>query len=110
VDDTDFFVHKIYDFVTEMGITLIYAHYSRWVIDLNRSPENKALYTDGRIITGLTPTTDFLGNPIYKSAAVEPDYEEIERRKKRYFQPYYNKITALLNSFKAISYFYFGNE
>ena len=101
VDDTDFFVHKIYDFVTEMGITLIYAHYSRWVIDLNRSPENKALYTDGRIITGLTPRTDFLGNPIYKSAAEEPDYEEIERRKERYFQPYYNKITEILNSFKT---------
>jgi len=101
VDDTDFFVHKIYDFVTDMGITLIYAHYSRWVIDLNRSPENKALYTDGRIITSLTPTTDFLGNPIYTSAVAEPNYEEVERRKALYFQPYYDKTTEILNAFKA---------
>ena len=101
VDDTDFFVHKIYDFVTEMGITLIYAHYSRWVIDLNRSPINKALYTDGRIITGLTPTTDFLGNALYHSKDVEPDFEEIERRKLLYFQSYYDKVTEILTEFKS---------
>jgi N-formylglutamate deformylase len=49
-----------------MGITIIHAVYSRWVIDLNRDPDSKPLYTDGRIITPLCPTTDFFGTPIYK--------------------------------------------
>lgn len=100
VDDTDFFVQDLYDFVSEMGITMIYAHYNRWVIDLNRSPENQALYNDGRIITSLTPTTDFFGNPIYKSTEFEPDSNEIERRKQTYFLPYYKKVQTILDGFK----------
>ena len=43
-DDTDFFVDDLYDFLPQMGITTICAQYSRWVIDLNRSPKNEALY------------------------------------------------------------------
>lgn len=99
-DDTDFFVNRLYNFVSEMGITMIYAHYNRWVIDLNRSPKNQALYNDGRIITGLTPTTDFFGNAIYKSIEQEPTAAEIERRKQAYFMPYYEKITTILTDFK----------
>src|SRR5690242_9403103 len=64
-DDTDWFVNKLYDFAPSMGMTMISAVYSRWVIDLNRDPKSKPLYSDGRIITGLCPTTNFLGEPIY---------------------------------------------
>jgi len=99
-DDTDFFVNDLYDFLPIIGITTIYAHYSRWVIDLNRSPENTALYDDGRIITNLTPTTNFLGNPIYANPVFKPKRKEVERRKKYYFQPYYDEITKLLNATK----------
>jgi len=100
LDDTDFFVDQLYDFLPRMGITTIRANYSRWVIDLNRSPENKALYNDDRIITQLTPTTDFLGNPIYANPIFKPKAKEIARRKKYYFQPYYHQITSLLTATK----------
>ena len=100
-DDTDFFVHRVYDFVSDLGITMIYAHYNRWVIDLNRSAENQALYNDGRLITGLTPTSDFLGNPIYKTPALTPDAKEIQRRKTLYYYPYYEKTKAILNELKS---------
>src|SRR5688572_3688401 len=60
-DDTDWFVHKLYDFAPSMGITIIHAAYSRWVIDLNRDPQSKPLYSDGRIITALCPSTIFFG-------------------------------------------------
>lgn len=99
-DDTDFFVDDLYDFLPTMGITAICAHYSRWVIDLNRSSNNEALYDDGRIITNLTPTTDFLGNSIYANPVFEPKKREIERRKQYYYQPYYDKITQLLQAAK----------
>ena len=52
-DDTDWFVDRLYSFAPSLGVTMITAVLSRWVIDLNRSPDSKPLYTDGRIITGL---------------------------------------------------------
>ncbi|MCH2231102.1 MAG: N-formylglutamate amidohydrolase [Crocinitomicaceae bacterium] len=96
-DDTDWFVHKLYNFASEMGITIIYAKYSRWVIDLNRDPQSAPLYNDGRIITGLTTTTDFFGKKIYKSEDKLPSKKEVERRLKIYYWPYYKKIQSLLN-------------
>ena len=99
-DDTDWHLDKLYDFASEMGVTVIQAVYSRWVIDLNRDPENTALYNDGRIITSLCPVTDFLGNPIYNSQQNEPDQEEVERRKDTYFWPYHRKINELIQTIK----------
>lgn len=95
-DDTDWFVHDLYDFAPELGITVIHAKYSRWVIDLNRDPESKPLYTDGRIITELAPKTDFLGNEIYVDKTFIPTRKEIERRLENYYRPYYRKIESLL--------------
>lgn len=100
IDDTDWFVHDVYDFASEMGITVIRAKYSRWVIDLNRDPESKPLYNDGRIITGLCSFTDFFGKPIYK-AAQDPTQAEIQRRLQTYYWPYYQKIQSLLDERKA---------
>jgi len=96
-DDTDWFVHELYNFASEMGITIIHAKYSRWIIDLNRDPKSTPLYNDGRIITGLTTSTDFFGNDIYVSEDKIPNQQEVERRLTTYYWPYYAKIEALLN-------------
>lgn len=98
-DDTDWFVDKLYDFAPSMGITMITAHYSRWVIDLNRDPESNPLYDDGRIITDLCPTIDFHGNPIYHDDDL-PHRKEIDRRLETYYWPYYRKIQELLDDLK----------
>jgi len=100
-DDTDWFVDKLYDFAPAMGITMISSVYSRWVIDLNRDPDNKPLYTDGRIITGLCPLTDFLGESIYIDGRTELEAAEIERRKEYYYQPYHTKLQQLLDELKS---------
>ena len=97
-DDTDWYVDQLYNFANELGITMIRARYSRWVVDLNRDPESKPLYNDGRIITGLCPTTDFHGNSIYQQN--EPDNAEIQRRVTAYYQPYHNKVQELLDELK----------
>lgn len=99
-DDTDWFVDKLYDFAPSMGITTIAANLSRWVIDLNRNPEGKPLYTDGRIITSICPVTDFLGNPLYIDQRKEVEPTEIERRKEEYFWPYYDQLQKLLDVLK----------
>lgn len=99
-DDTDWFVDRLYDFAPAMGITTISATLSRWVIDLNRNPEGMPLYTDGRIITAICPTTDFLGKPLYKDQRKEVETSEVERRKKEYFWPYYEQLHKLLDDLR----------
>jgi N-formylglutamate amidohydrolase len=107
IDDTDFYVDRLYDFVGDLGIKMIKAKYSRWVIDLNRNAESKALYNDGRVITGLCPTSDFNGNKIYREN--EPSQEEINRRISTFYYPYYDQIRLelgkLQKQFKHVLFF-----
>ena len=100
LDDTDWFVDQLYQFAPSLGITIIKANLSRWVIDLNRDPESTPLYNDNRLITSNTPTTDFFGNPIYKSSDLEPNEIEKDRRLKEYYWPYYRKVNSLLTERK----------
>lgn len=97
-DDTDWFVDRLYDFAPDLGITVIKSVYSRWVIDLNRDPESKPLYSDGRIITELVPKTTFTGEPLYLSNV--PDENEIARRIEKYYEPYHREIENQLSALK----------
>ncbi len=99
-DDTDWFVDQLYDFAADMGITMITAVNSRWVIDLNRDPESKPLYSDGRIVTALCPTTTFTGELLYRDERKEVGVEESKRRIGLYFKPYHNKVQELLDDLK----------
>lgn len=94
--DTDWHVDKLYDFVREMGAHLLVATHSRYVIDLNRAPDDASLYP-GQFTTGLCPTTLFDGSPLYKEGQ-EPDAAEIEERKAKYWQPYHSKLNEILQS------------
>lgn len=98
-DDTDWFVDRLYDFAPELGITIIMANYSRWVIDLNRTPDGKPLYDDGRVITELCPTVDFTGAPLYTGKL--PSDQEIKDRKSKYYMPYHQKIAEELALLKV---------
>ncbi len=98
-DDTDWFVDQLYDFVSELGITMISSNYSRWVIDLNRDPNSQPLYDDGRIITELCPTKNFLGESIYING-YKPTQEDIELRLENYYWPYYRKIQQVIDELK----------
>jgi N-formylglutamate deformylase len=96
-DDTDFFVDQLYDFAPEMGMSMITAVYSRWVVDLNRDPEDKPLYSDGRIITGVCPVTDFKGESLYVDGRKALTTEETNERITNYFNPYHEALSNLLN-------------
>lgn len=98
-DDADWHMPQLYNFANEIGATVMEANLCRWVIDLNRDPESAPLYNDGRLITGLCSTTTFEGDPIYKEGK-EPNKEEIDRRLKEYYWPYYQKLQELLDEIK----------
>jgi len=100
IDDTDWHLYQLYDFASDLGVTVIYAKYSRWVIDLNREPGSKPLYDDGRIITELCPKTTFLGESLYKKNEFQPNDEEIDSRLQKYFYPYHEKIDEIIKELR----------
>ena len=100
-DDTDWWVPQLYDFAAEVGIPVLQANYSRWVVDLNRNPDSSPLYHDGRVLTGLCTTTTFLGEPIYADERAEVAPAEVARRKALYFEPYHQALQQLLDDTRA---------
>ena len=100
-DDTDWQVQQLYDFATGLGIPILKANYSRWVVDLNRNPDSSPLYHDGRVLTGLCTSTTFLGEPIYQDERPAVTADEVARRKALYFDPYHAALQQLLDETQA---------
>ena len=49
--DTDWFVPQLYDFVRDLGASIIRATHTRYVVDLNRPPDGAPLYPGQRETT-----------------------------------------------------------
>lgn len=88
--DTDWHVDRLYAFARELGAHMLIATHSRYVIDLNRGPDNASLYP-GQFTTGLCPVTLFDGTPLYREGQA-PDEAEIAERRARYWQPYHDRL------------------
>lgn len=84
--DTDWHIHQLYDGLLN-DATVVQATFSRYVIDANRDPSGASLYP-GQNTTGLCPTVDFVGEPIYHEG-MEPDEAEIEQRRLAFHTPYH---------------------
>lgn len=95
VQDTDWYMDKLYDFAVALGAYILMPKYNRYVIDLNRDPDGVNLYP-GADTTELCPTTSFDSQPLYK-AGQQPDLQENKRRVALYWQPYHQAISATLN-------------
>ena len=93
--DTDWFVSRLYDFVRELGASVLVPRHSRYVIDLNRPPDDVSLYP-GQNTTGLCPIVRFSGEPVYL-AGQEPDEAEVRARTERYWRPYHQTLQAELD-------------
>ncbi len=97
--DTDWHVDRLYDFAAGLGASLIQADYSRYVVDLNRPPDDRPLYP-GASGTGLCPETLFDGTPLYLKGQ-EPDLDEIAGRLVRFWRPYHVRLAEALAELKA---------
>jgi len=97
--DTDWHLRRLYDFATDLGASIIQPHFSRYVIDLNRPPDNAALYP-GAKGTQLCPTSNFAEEALYRPGR-EPSEAEVAQRLATYWQPYHNKLQAELARIKA---------
>ena len=99
LEDTDWHLARLYDFVRASGASLIVPRASRYVVDLNRPPEDTPMYA-GVNNTGLCPTRMFSGEALYREGC-EPDTGEIAERVERYWQPYHDALAAELARLRA---------
>ncbi|MBP6533698.1 MAG: N-formylglutamate deformylase [Arenimonas sp.] len=98
--DTDWFVDRLYAFAKDIGASILKPRYSRYVIDLNRPPDDVSLYP-GQNTTGLCPVSAFSGAAIYRDGQ-EPDHNEIVHRRAQYWQPYHSALHAEIMRIKQL--------
>jgi N-formylglutamate deformylase len=98
-EDTDWHLAEIYAFVRDLGGSLIVPRCSRYVIDLNRPPDDTPMYA-GANNTGLCPVRFFSGENLYRPGA-EPDTAEVADRRRTYWQPYHDALALELARLKS---------
>ena len=96
--DTDWHVARLYEFARELGASLLVAEYSRYVVDLNRPPDDESLYP-GQLKTGICPTETFAGEALYQDGVAVAD-EEREQRIRAFWQPYHDRLSNCLDELR----------
>ncbi len=89
--DTDWHIARLYADLLPQA-TIVYTPVHRYVIDVNRPPDDAPMYP-GSHGTGLCPLTDFDGSPLYRAGA-EPTAEDVAARLQCWHQPYHAAIAA----------------
>ncbi|QBF32892.1 N-formylglutamate deformylase [Thalassococcus sp. S3] len=96
--DTDWHIDRLYGGLRD-DVTIVRTQIHRYVVDVNRSPEDESLYP-GQNTTGLCPLTDFDGLLIYR-AGQEPDAAECAERCATYHLPYHSALLEELERVQA---------
>lgn len=99
VPDTDWHLDRLYDFARELGASVLQATHSRYVIDLNRPPDNASLYP-GQATTGLCPAETFDGTPVYRDGQGVADAEAAQRLE-TWWRPYHEQLRRELDRIRA---------
>ncbi len=100
VPDTDWHVARLYAFARELGASVIVPKFSRYVVDLNRPPDDTSLYP-GQNTTGLCPIVQFSGQPVYLPGQ-EPSHAEVIGRVERYWRPYHDALMSEIARIKSV--------
>jgi N-formylglutamate deformylase len=86
----DWHLEKLYDFLPELGITVIQATHSRYVVNLNRGLEEPLF---GPQDTSVVAYENTLKTRLYDG---ELSKSEVDERIKKYYLPYYRRLTGIL--------------
>ena len=90
-EDADWHLDRLYDFLPALGASVLRPRYSRYVIDLNRPPDDAPMYP-GASNTELCPTHFFNGDALYAEGRA-PAAKERAGRRERYWQPYHQALS-----------------
>ncbi len=96
--DTDWHVPRLYGFLREHAVSVIRGCYSRYVVDLNRPPDDTPLYSGAT--TGLFPTINFDGEPLFR-AGCEPTAADRQRYLEQIWRPYHERLASALQALRA---------
>ncbi|MBW8823242.1 MAG: N-formylglutamate deformylase [Xanthomonadales bacterium] len=98
--DTDWWVSRLYAFAKVLGASVLVPRFSRYVVDLNRPPDDTSLYP-GQNTTGLCPIVQFSGVPVYAEGSL-PDAGEIANRVDVYWRPYHQALQGELKRIRDL--------
>jgi N-formylglutamate deformylase len=99
VEDTDWHLPRLYNCLPVLGASVLRPRYSRYVIDLNRPPDDTPMYP-GAANTELCPTRFFTGDALYRDGR-EPSPQERLGRLESYWRPYHEALRGELDRIKA---------
>jgi N-formylglutamate deformylase len=97
--DTDWHVSRLYAIANALGASMLVPRFSRYVVDLNRPPDDTSLYP-GQNTTGLCPATRFDGGAVYLEGQA-PSADEVAHRVETYWRPYHERLQAELARLRA---------
>src|SRR3954463_1541687 len=78
VEDADWHLDRLYDFAKELGASVLQPRFARYVIDLNRPPDDTPMYP-GASNTELCPTRFFNGEALYVEGTAPTRDEQMRR-------------------------------
>jgi N-formylglutamate deformylase len=100
VEDTDWHLQRLYAFARELGASMLVPRVSRYVIDLNRPPDDTPMYP-GANNTELCPTRFFTGDPLYREGRA-PTKEDVAARREAWWRPYHDALRGELERVRAV--------
>ncbi len=89
--NSDWHLQPLYSFLPRLGVTVMQANYSRYVVDLNRAPKPPLF---GSFWSAVVPEQTAFKRPIYVD---KPTEEEVRSRVNQYYTPYHQQLTELLS-------------
>ncbi len=89
--NSDWHLQPLYDFLPSLGIAVMQANYSRYVVDLNRAPKPPLF---GSFWSAVVPEQTAFKQDIYLE---KPSAEEVRSRIEQYYDPYYRQLSELLD-------------
>jgi len=87
----DWHLDKLYDFLPDLGVTVLQAIYSRYVVDLNR-PLKEPFF--GNFWRSPIAEKTASNLPLYQ---ILPSPQQIEQRIEQYYRPYHQQLQQLLH-------------
>jgi len=92
--NSDWHLQPLYSFLPSLGITVLQANYSRYVVDLNRALKPPLF---GSFWSAVVPEQTAFKQPIYKEGCL-PSRAQVRSRIENYYTPYHQQLTRLLNN------------
>ena len=99
VEDTDWHLDRLYEFAHTLGGSVLQATVSRYVVDLNRPPDDTPMYP-GASNTELCPSRFFTGDALYREGFTLSPEQKAQRRA-TWWAPYHQALQEEIARLKA---------